>query len=71
MNDFIPSDAFVEKTMDKITAYETEKALTEKRHAWMFSPLLLRTGAFSISFVVAVVNILRLYFALFAPVVSH
>jgi hypothetical protein len=71
MKEFIPSGAFVEKTMGKIHSYESLKTKKNKYLSLGIFSLLLRTGALSAGFVFAVCNIMRLYFTVFAPVVSH
>ena len=71
MNDFIPSEKFVARTMEAISAYETNKIRLAGVFLHGIIPALLQAGALLASCGIAFVNILRLYYAVFAPVLSH
>jgi hypothetical protein len=71
MNDFIPSATFVNKTMDAIWSYETRKTQPAKVLMNGIIITLLQMGALLAGCGIAFANVLRLYYAVFAPVVSH
>jgi hypothetical protein len=72
MNDFVPSATFVEKTMETIRVFE---AAHQTRPARVFMhdivAKLLQAGALLAGCGIALANVLRLYYAVFAPVLSH
>jgi hypothetical protein len=71
MNDFIPSEAFVKKTMESVCTYEAHEARPVKGGIRGIVATLFQRGTFLISCGIALANLLRLYYAVFAPVVSH
>jgi hypothetical protein len=71
MNDFIPSGKFVAKTMEAISAYEAGKVLSAGVFMHGIIPTLLQMGALLASCGIAFANVLRLYYAVFAPILSH
>jgi hypothetical protein len=71
MNEFIPSEQFVAKTMETIIAYEAGKARSGRMVIPGIVATFLQMGALLASCGIALANILRLYYTVFAPVVSH
>jgi hypothetical protein len=71
VNDFIPSEKFVAKTMEAISAYEASKARPSGIFILGIVPALLQAGALLASCGIALANVMRLYYAVFAPVLSH
>jgi hypothetical protein len=71
MDDFIPSAMFVKKTMEAVCAYEAHQARPAKAVMHGIIAALLQRGTLLISCGIALANLLRLYYAVFAPVLSH
>jgi hypothetical protein len=71
MNDFVPSEGFVAKTMKKINEYEAHGILRRLLSADRIGALVLQTSVIAASLAMAAANIVRLYYIVFAPVVSH
>jgi hypothetical protein len=71
MNDFIPSEGFVNKTMEAVRTYEVSKARSSGIYMHGIVSVFLQTGALLAGCGIALVNVLRLYYAVFAPVISH
>ena len=70
MKDFIPSATFVEKTMEAIYACEARKVRPARLFMHGIIVPLLQMGALLAGCGIALVNVIRLYYAVFAPVLS-
>jgi hypothetical protein len=71
MNDFVPSATFVEKTMETIRVFEAHKTRPARVFMHDIVAKLLQAGALLAGCGIALANVLRLYYAVFAPVLSH
>jgi|GEM_PF-3802054 hypothetical protein len=68
MKEFVPSDGFVEKTM---TAIRAGVVHGRARHPEPFAAALVKIGVVAAGFCMALANAIRLYQAVFAPVISR
>jgi hypothetical protein len=71
MKEFVPSDAFVKKTMAVIRASEETSARRPSSFLVRVPVALLQDGAFAGGLVVTIAQAVRLYYAVFAPVISQ
>jgi hypothetical protein len=71
MNDFVPSEGFVARTMEKINEYEAHVMRRRPFFADRIGTLVMQTSVIGVGIAIAVANLVRLYFAVLAPVVSH
>lgn len=71
MKEFVPSDSFVDKTMDAIRA--CEEANVRRPHGFVvrMPASILQTVAFVGGLVMTIVQAFRLYYAVFAPIISQ
>jgi len=71
MNNFVPSDRFVERTMEAVLAYEARKARRSVISIKGLAAAFLQTGAVLAGCGIAIINFIRLYYTVFAPVLSR
>jgi hypothetical protein len=71
MKEFVPSDSFVERTMDAVRACKAAEIRKRSTGLIRFQTVLLQAGALAAGLAMAAVNAVRLYYAVFAPVISQ
>jgi hypothetical protein len=71
MNDFSPSATFVQKTMAAICTCESRKGRPARIFMHGIIVTFLQMGALLAGCGIALANVIRLYYAVFAPVLSH
>jgi hypothetical protein len=71
MDEFIPSEDFVERTMKRVNEVSITQGPMQFSATLRFNNQLIQFGYLAAAVVFGLINLARLYFGVFAPVSCH